>query len=112
SAGTSLTLDAFRNISINASIAHSGTASGGLSLIYGDTGGNGSSNSAFGSYAIASTASVTLLANDTLTIGGTSFTLITSASQFSDLSSAGSYALASAITGWGSSVVSSFSGVF
>jgi filamentous hemagglutinin family protein len=86
SSDTTLTLDAVRNIEINADIAGSG-ANAGLAMIYG------------GSYSFDN-ASVTLSgASAALSLNGTAYTLIHSASQLQNmnLDMAGHYALAQAI---------------
>ena len=112
-AGT-LTLDAYRNISINASISHTGTP-GALSLIYGDQSGTLESNSAQGNYVIGSGASVKLLAGDTLSIGNASYSLVTDTASLAAISS-GNYALAQSFSAGSlsasGSLIASFGGNF
>jgi filamentous hemagglutinin family protein len=93
----SLTLDAYNNISVNSSISRSGaTAAGGLSLITGDTAGNGTSSNSSSDYIIGSGASITLGGTDTLSINGASYSVITAFSQVA--SSTTNYALANSIS--------------
>ena len=92
-----LTLDAANNISINASISHTGTATGNLSLITGDTASTGIGGG--GNYVIGSGASITLVGADNLSINNNNYTLITAGSQFATLDANTNYALANSLTG-------------
>ncbi|HXP95854.1 MAG TPA: filamentous hemagglutinin N-terminal domain-containing protein, partial [Telmatospirillum sp.] len=113
SAGGSLTLDAYRNIQINATISHSGSA-GTLSLVYGDrtnTPGTVGASSSYGALAFGSGGNVTLQPTDTLSIAGQSYTVMTnwgSLVSAIDANPGGYYALGSSVSGIGSTAISSF----
>lgn len=113
SSGNGLTLNAFRDINVNANVAHSG--SGGFLSLNPNTGGAG------GNFNVTSGYRVTLSSGTSLSIGGTSYTLITTPIQLQamNLDLAGHYALANdldmtGIGGWTpiGSESTRFTGVF
>lgn len=87
-APTSLTLNAFRDIDVNANITHVG-GGGGLAL-------NPNTGGAGGSLNIADGSSVSLSSGDTFSMSGTQYTLITTTAQLQAVANnlGGDYALA------------------
>jgi hypothetical protein len=105
SSSHTLTLDAYRNIDINAQIGITGA--GGLSLIYGDQAQNGTGNAADGDYSFGLTSGgfaggVNYGTTDnggTLSINGASYTLLYSMSDVQNINNGltGNYALATSL---------------
>ncbi len=97
SSGNTLTLNAFRNIAVNADVTHSGT--GGALALNPNGGGGG------GRLSVADGHSVTLNGDASLSISGTPYTLITSAAGLQAITSdlTGHYAIANNLdmTGFG-----------